>query len=232
MIFLIINFFIGTCLASHALVIVDRIEHTENSNLVYGRSCCKNCKFELQLNDEIPLISFLLLKGKCRYCSFAIPKDLFAFEAIGGVSFMFIDFSIQNELLTASFLFSILIIAISDYYYQYYDIKLLFVPSILAAINFVINFKYITMTNIIAILIISSIMWYFICNHKMGSGDLIVFLLITCFFSINIANLAFFFAAILILLWYFIERNQLTSQIPIPLIPFLYLGLILTLLIK
>ncbi len=33
-----------------------------------GRSYCPWCKHDLSAKDLIPLISFLLLKGKCRYC--------------------------------------------------------------------------------------------------------------------------------------------------------------------
>lgn len=35
---------------------------------ITGRSMCPKCKHQLSWKDNIPLISFLLLKGKCRYC--------------------------------------------------------------------------------------------------------------------------------------------------------------------
>ncbi len=36
--------------------------------IVFTRSQCPNCKHKLSWFDNIPLISFFLLKGKCRYC--------------------------------------------------------------------------------------------------------------------------------------------------------------------
>ena len=37
-------------------------------SFVKGRSFCPNCKKKISWFDNIPLLSFLLLRGKCRYC--------------------------------------------------------------------------------------------------------------------------------------------------------------------
>jgi len=37
-------------------------------NLAVPRSACPHCKHQLAAKDNIPLLSWLLLKGKCRYC--------------------------------------------------------------------------------------------------------------------------------------------------------------------
>lgn len=41
-------------------------------NIVYPASHCPHCKQPLRYYDNIPLLSFLWLKGKCRYCHHAI----------------------------------------------------------------------------------------------------------------------------------------------------------------
>ena len=38
-------------------------------SIVYGRSFCPNCKSKINWFDNIPVLSFLLLAGKCRNCS-------------------------------------------------------------------------------------------------------------------------------------------------------------------
>lgn len=42
--------------------------HTERYNLVTPRSACTSCAHKLSLADNIPLLSFALLKARCRYC--------------------------------------------------------------------------------------------------------------------------------------------------------------------
>ncbi|WP_231916656.1 prepilin peptidase [Rheinheimera sp. SA_1] len=43
-------------------------------NLAVPRSRCPQCQHQLSALDNIPLLSWLVLKGRCRYCQAAIPK--------------------------------------------------------------------------------------------------------------------------------------------------------------
>lgn len=43
-------------------------------NLAVPRSRCPKCQHQLSALDNIPLMSWLFLKGRCRYCQVAIPK--------------------------------------------------------------------------------------------------------------------------------------------------------------
>ena len=43
-------------------------------NLAVPRSRCPHCQHQLSALDNIPLLSWLVLKGRCRYCKVAIPK--------------------------------------------------------------------------------------------------------------------------------------------------------------
>ena len=47
-------------------------EKEETFNLAFPNSQCPSCKTELKAWDNIPVLSFLLLRGKCRYCSTSI----------------------------------------------------------------------------------------------------------------------------------------------------------------
>ena len=42
--------------------------HTERYNLITPRSACSSCAHKLSLADNSPLLSFALLKARCRYC--------------------------------------------------------------------------------------------------------------------------------------------------------------------
>lgn len=46
---------------------------TKAISIFRGRSFCPNCKRKISAKDNIPLLSFLLLQGKCRQCKEKIP---------------------------------------------------------------------------------------------------------------------------------------------------------------
>jgi leader peptidase (prepilin peptidase)/N-methyltransferase len=46
----------------------------EPFNLAVPRSACPKCHHQLAVKDNIPLVGWLLLGGKCRYCQTAISK--------------------------------------------------------------------------------------------------------------------------------------------------------------
>ncbi len=58
---------IGLALGSFINAFVWRLH--EKKNFVSERSICTNCKHLLVVKDLVPVISWLTLKGKCRYCS-------------------------------------------------------------------------------------------------------------------------------------------------------------------
>lgn len=92
--FFALFFFFGTAIGSFLNVIVDRIPRGES--FLYNRSYCEHCRKNLAWYDLIPLISFLLLNGKCRYCHTPISALHPLIEAVTAVLFV----------LTASVLFS------------------------------------------------------------------------------------------------------------------------------
>ena len=63
---LIILVCIGLILGSFCTVCVNRLP--KNLNIVKPRSFCINCKNTIQWFHNIPLFSFIFLKGKCGYC--------------------------------------------------------------------------------------------------------------------------------------------------------------------
>jgi prepilin signal peptidase PulO-like enzyme (type II secretory pathway) len=51
-----------------------------NTSVLGGRSMCPNCKHTIRGYDNIPIISFLLLRGRCRDCKKKIPRRDFIIE--------------------------------------------------------------------------------------------------------------------------------------------------------
>lgn len=55
--------------ASYAILeLIPKIFKSKFINLVNPRSTCPNCQHKLRLRDNIPLVSYLWLKGRCHFC--------------------------------------------------------------------------------------------------------------------------------------------------------------------
>jgi leader peptidase (prepilin peptidase)/N-methyltransferase len=65
-------------------------------SVLKGRSKCTSCGKEIAWYDNIPLFSYILLKGKCRKCGKAISKRYLLIELLTGLSFLFFYFVIQS----------------------------------------------------------------------------------------------------------------------------------------
>jgi prepilin signal peptidase PulO-like enzyme (type II secretory pathway) len=58
---------LGLCAGSFVNALVWRL-HEGNLSVAKGRSMCPNCRHTLAVHDLIPVLSWLSLRGKCRYC--------------------------------------------------------------------------------------------------------------------------------------------------------------------
>ena len=61
-----------------------------------GRSYCPQCKKQINWYDNIPLLSFILLKGKCRSCKKKIPLVYPITELSTGLLFVLISSKVLN----------------------------------------------------------------------------------------------------------------------------------------
>lgn len=76
-------FVVGVCVASFINVVVYRVPL--HISVAKGRSFCPSCHHSLKALDLIPVFSYLLLRGKCRYCQAAISVRYPFVELIGGL---------------------------------------------------------------------------------------------------------------------------------------------------
>ena len=87
-------FSLGACLGSFANVCIYRLP--KNKQIVSGRSFCPKCKKKINWYDNLPLISFIFLNGKCRNCNKVIPVRYLIVELITGISFLLIYLNFKN----------------------------------------------------------------------------------------------------------------------------------------
>ena len=72
--------FLGLSFGSFANVCIHRLPR--NESVMSPRSRCTTCNTQIAVRDNIPLFSYLLLKGKCRQCAAAIPIRYPVVEAV------------------------------------------------------------------------------------------------------------------------------------------------------
>lgn len=73
-----VDLFVAAAIGSFLNVLIHRLPRGES--IVYPPSHCPSCGTRLQWRDNIPVISFLTLKGRCRSCGEKIPFRYFAVE--------------------------------------------------------------------------------------------------------------------------------------------------------
>jgi leader peptidase (prepilin peptidase) / N-methyltransferase len=79
-------FTIGCCVGSFLNVVIWRLPR--DKSLVRPPSSCPSCGKHIQFYDNIPLVSWLLLCGKCRYCKARISPRYFVIELLTGLVFV------------------------------------------------------------------------------------------------------------------------------------------------
>ena len=84
----------GACLGSFANVCIYRLPKTKQ--IISGRSFCPKCKKKINWYDNLPIISFLFLSGKCRKCKKVIPLRYLIVELTTGISFLLIYLNFEN----------------------------------------------------------------------------------------------------------------------------------------
>ena len=97
----------------------------DNLSVIYGRSHCPACKKQIKWYDNIPLLSFIILKAQCRDCSVKINSKYFMVELITALSFVFIFYLFG--LTSTSLLFFILCIGFVIIFFI--DLKHFIIPN-------------------------------------------------------------------------------------------------------
>lgn len=87
---ILLIFLLGLGVGSFLNVLIDRLPREES--FTKGRSYCESCKKTLRWYDLIPLLSFIILKAKCRYCRSPISHYYPVVELTTGLLFVAVLF--------------------------------------------------------------------------------------------------------------------------------------------
>ena len=139
--FLGIFFIFGAVMGSFYHVVATRLSKDES--IIYPGSPCVNCNHKLKWYENIPIISFIILKGKCSSCGSEIPLSCLIVEIVTGLLFAvcFHVFKMSFDLIISLiFISSLIIIIVSDIEYMIILDEVLVVSTFIIIILYLIHF--------------------------------------------------------------------------------------------
>ena len=162
-------FMIGTCFGSFISCMSHRyITHTS----ILGRSHCDYCGHTLHLLDLVPVLSYILLKGQCRYCHHKLNKNLLIHEVTAG--FLFVLFYLHDGL-NILYLSHICILT-CFYIISIMDFHLYEIPDSYLLISLLTSFKMIYLKESLLFLLFLILFVYLFYKIEgkegLGGGDI------------------------------------------------------------
>ena len=236
--YLIIFFIIGLFMGSFLTVVGLRCPKHEN--FISNRSYCDNCKHTLSFLDMVPIISFLLLRGKCRYCKKSVDPLSTYMELFTGILFSlsYAIFGFSYELLIALGIVSLLIIiSVSDIsYYIIPDEVLIFFTGYFLILLTLSNGVIATLVNILSGFAMFVVMYtimlignFLFKKESLGGGDIKLMFVIGLILSPLPSLFVIFFGSLIALPISFIilmkKKNKLIPFGPFLVIAFLFIYL-------
>lgn len=231
----IIIFIFGSIMGSFLNVLAVRLSN--NESIIYPRSHCHNCNHKLKWYELIPIISYIIQKGKSRCCHTRIPISYLIVEIVTGALYCtaYHSFGFTNELIISLiFISSLIVVIISDIEYMIILDEVIASSCIIIIILYLSLFGLEFTVNKILSAILAFITMYVIKligdhlfkRESMGGGDIkLMFLFgLVLGYSLSICDifLATFIAFPIAIYLLFSRRDNL-----IPFGPFLAMAAIL-----
>jgi len=194
-----ILFIFGLCIGSFLNVLAQRLPRRED--VIKSRSHCDFCSHTLCWYELIPLVSFVLQKGKTRCCHHRLSLRYPLTELVTGIGFVILSFF--HEPLTINYILSLVlfssffVIFLSDLAYEIIPIEMIIVGFVAAVLVAFLSdslhlkdcFATLAMTQCIGSIVYSPFilnhilsgigaglfffaLWFFTKGKAMGDGDM------------------------------------------------------------
>lgn len=237
---ILLIFIYGLIIGSFLNVCIYRIPREES--IAWPGSHCPACSHNLKWYDNIPLVSFLALRGKCRYCKTTISPQYPLVESLNAFIYiiMYMKFGFKVDFIFYSLMSSVLVAII------FIDLKEMIIPDSLvitilalsiihkACNYFLYGISPDLVGSILGLLLAGGLFLaiVIISGGGMGGGDVTLigalgFVLGVKYILLNIF-LSFILGAIISII--LLASKIKTRKDPIPFGPFIILGFFITVL--
>lgn len=231
-------FILGATIGSFLNVCIYRIPREKS--IVFPSSACTACGKKLTPIELIPLLSFILQKGRCKGCSVKVSGRYFLVELLVGL--MFLAFYSRYSLSFEFFLFSVLscILTVASFI----DLEFMIIPNRLIIVGtaivlpFVFFGAHIEMLDaflgmilgggFLAVVSLASLL--ILKKEGMGGGDIKMMAMAGLYLGLELTIVSFvvsiYLAAILIVVLFALKKLKRGDYIPFG--PFLSIGVVIS----
>lgn len=243
--FYLLSFILGASVGSFVQVIATRLHVAP---VIKGRSKCLSCGEALRVSDLIPVVSYFLLRGKCRYCRAPYGISALFIEALFGLIFVGLYHFILRMspslfesglfLVYYTLVFGVLgVMALYDRVHSYVPIYFLLSFLVLTFIMYIWRLVgFFSVEDMLAPLIVALpffAIWVVTKGKGVGFGDVLLFLGVGAFFGVY-AGLAVFMlsvwmGAVVGLLVKYVLKAKEGKKLAIPFVPFIAFSFVVVL---
>lgn len=233
---IIYMFIIGAVLGSFYMVVGDRLSN--NESIVVPRSHCSNCNHILSWYELIPIVSYIIQRGKCKNCHTKLSISYMLIEILSGTLFAFSYclYGFNYEFFMSIIISSLLIIIyVSDFKYLIINDEPLIIAITLSIIT---NFIFLGTIKGLYLIVSGLVMFIFMYlvklfgdkafkRESLGGGDIKLAFFIGCTLGLRLAFVSLIIASFLALPYasYYVVKKQ---EREIPFGPFLITGVLIT----
>lgn len=230
--FTFILFILGLVIASFLNALLYRVDNGyKYPDILLRGSHCEKCNKQLKVYELIPVISFLIFRGRCNKCGYRVPIYYPVSELFLGISFGSIYYYSLSPTLYIVILFF--------FSFSYFDRLYKSIPSVLIDTFLICSVIYFTITVYIAksippnALIVGLILSLLILivgkvfKKPFGLGDILVLLGASILMSIPM-YIAFIYIFLILSTVYsllLIAFKKATFKSALPLLPFMYISM-------
>lgn len=228
----IVAFVVGTIVGSFLNVIIYRVPR--GISVIKPSSRCPSCGTPIKSYDNIPILSYLILKGKCRVCGAKISPIYPIVESLTGIVFLLLYIKFHESPLVALkfMVLSSLLIAISFIDFREKAIPdALTIPWIGVGLAFTLLLKDLPILQVLLATVISGFFFWslrllfskvILKREALGEGDIFLLMLIGSFGGFWGVYICLLVGSIVALLAHVAFPGKLQGEIPFG--PFLSLG--------
>ena len=232
--FYVLLFILGLLLGSFLSVLIHRL-HTGEKGIVFGASLCPNCNKKLGPLELIPLLSYVLQKGKCKKCKKHIAWHYPVLELSTGLLFVVMGL-IGLAPLPLFLAYSLIFVFIFFYDFLYQEIPdIVMIPAIILAVLGTLAPETVTILDglygALAIVIFFLLQIVISRGKWLGGGDLRIgaFMGFVLGFQATIAAVFFSYLIGAVISVGLLITGKATRKSMIAFGPFLILGTLVTL---
>lgn len=193
-------------------------------NYMKRRSKCEMCHHDLKWGDLVPIVSFFILKGRCRYCGHKLSKLYVIGELLALLPIPLLVYHViyPSSVLFLSLYLFLLVAALYDIHTHTIPVHFLFIFMIVVmALAPKVYVGQITIVILLHIL-------FFLAPHAIGYGDILIFtilaLMLPYIFFLMLFCITFITGGLFVTVYGLCTKHKLLE---VPLIPFIFMSFLI-----